>query len=134
MPFFIVCTVAFQINVMSEIKKTSEIRFKVGLDERNVPLDIKWSATDSKNSELRDCKCIMISIWDVAQKQTLKIDLWTNNITTDEMHSHFFQTLLSVTESYVKATGNPVAMEEVKNFASSLARKTAEWEDSLKKG
>src|SRR6267154_135152 len=85
-------------------------------------------ATDSKNEELRDCKSIRISIWDMVNNQTLKIDLWTNDMTTDEMHSHYFQTLLSITESYVKATGNPIALEEMKKFAGDLAKKTAEWE------
>jgi len=118
---------------MAEIKKQSEIRFKIGLDEKNVPVDIKWMATDTKNQELRDCKSIMISIWDEVQNQTLKIDLWTNDITVDEMHSHYFQTLLSMTESYAKATGNPHAMEDMKNFAQELARKTAEWEEQNKK-
>ena len=114
---------------MAEIKKTSEIRFKIGLNEHNVPLDIKWEATDTKNSELRDCKSIMISIWDMVQKQTMKIDLWTNDMTTDEMHSHYFQTLLSMTESYAKATGNPNAVADMKKFAEQLAKKTADWED-----
>ncbi len=111
------------------IAKTSEIRFKVGLNDKNVPLDIKWSATDSKNNELRDCKSIMVSIWDANQKETLRIDLWTNEMTTDEMHSQYFQSLLSMTESYVKATGNPHAMEDIKAFAKELARKTADWEE-----
>ena len=115
---------------MTDIKKTSEIRFKVGLDERNVPRDIKWLATDSKNSELRDCKSIMISIWDTAQKETMKIDLWTSEMTTDEMHSHFFQTLISMSESYARATGNPHAVEATKKFSSELAKQTAGWENS----
>ena len=115
---------------MSQVKKTSDIRFKIGLDERNVPLDIKWQASDSKNDELRDCKSIMISIWDAVQKETLRIDLWTNEMTTDEMHSHYFQSLLSITESYVRATGNPIAMGNMKKFAQELAKKTADWEDS----
>jgi|ERR1043165_2939088 gliding motility-associated protein GldC len=114
------------------VSKTSEIRFKVGLNDKNVPEDIKWMATDSKNNELRDCKSIMISIWDMVQNQTLKIDLWTNDMTTDEMHSHFFQTLLSMSESYARATGNPHAVEDMKKFAQELARKTAEWEDGKK--
>ena len=115
---------------MSEIIKQSEIRFKVGLDKQNVPIDIKWQASESKNSELRDCKSIMLSIWDAAQKETLKIDLWTNEMTTDEMHSHFFQTLLSMADSYHKATKNPYVKEEVKEFAEQLAKKTADWENS----
>ncbi len=117
---------------MAEVVKTSEIRFKIGLDDKNVPLDIKWMATDSKNNELRDCKSIMVSIWDAVQNETLKIDLWTTAMTTDEMHSHFFQTMLSMSESYAKATGNPYAIEEVKKFAQQLAKKTADWEDVKK--
>ena len=117
---------------MNGIVKTSEIRFKVGLSEKNIPIDIKWLASDSKNNELRDCKSIMISIWDAVQNETLKIDLWTNAMTTDEMHSHFFQTLLSMSESYARATGNPYAVDDVKKFAQDLAKKTADWEDAKK--
>ena len=115
---------------MSAVTKHSDIRFKIGLDSQNVPIDIKWQASDSKNEELRDCKSIMISIWDASQKETLKIDLWTNAMTTDEMHSHFFQTLLSMADSYHRATKNPYVKEEVKAFAEQLAKKTAEWENS----
>jgi len=117
---------------MNSVVKTSEIRIKVGLDEKNVPLDIKWMATDSKNNELRDCKSIMLSIWDAVQNETMKIDLWTSAMTTDEMHSHYFQTLLSMTDSYAKATGNPYAKEEMKKFAQQLAKLTANWEDQKK--
>ena len=50
-------------------------------------------------------------------------------MTTDEMHSHYFQTLLAMTESYAKATGNPHAVDDMKKFAQELAKKTADWED-----
>lgn len=108
--------------------KQSEIRFKINLDEQNLPSDIKWQATDTQNQELRDAKSIMISIWDAVQKDTLKIDLWTKEMTIDEMHSHFFQTLLSLAESYQRATQNPYVKEDVKAFAQALAKKTADWE------
>jgi gliding motility-associated protein GldC len=115
---------------MSTTIKQSEIRFKITLDPQNVPTDIKWQATDSKSEELRDCKSIMLSIWDAAQQETLKIDLWTNEMTIDEMHSHYFQTLLAMTDSYQKATGNPIVKEEMKKFAAHIARLTADWENS----
>jgi gliding motility-associated protein GldC len=59
----------------------------------------------------------MISIWDAVQKETLKIDLWTNEMSIDEMHSHFFQTMLSMADSYQKATKNPYVKEDMKKFA-----------------
>jgi hypothetical protein len=51
-------------------------------------------------------------------------------MTLDEMHSHFFQTLLSMADSYQKATKNPYVKEETKAFAEMLAKKTADWENS----
>lgn len=110
--------------------KTSEIRFKISLNDQKIPTDMKWMATDSQNQELKDCKSVMISIWDTVKQETLKIDLWTPEMTTDEMHSHFFQTLLSMAQSYQKATGNPFVMDEMKKFGQNLARLTAEWEQS----
>lgn len=117
---------------MSKAVKTSEIRFKIGLDEKNIPVDIKWQATDSKYQELIDCKSIMLSIWDPVQNNTLGIELWTNEMSTDDMHSHFFQTLLKLSQSYQKATGNPFAVKDVQEFCKTLARKTAEWEENQK--
>lgn len=110
--------------------KTSEIKFKVDLDHQNVPQSIKWLATDSQHQELKDCKSMQISLWDAIEKTTYNIHLWTKDITTDEMHAQFFQTLLSFADSYQRATGNPFVKEEIKKFANDLAAKTAEWEES----
>lgn len=110
--------------------KTSEIRFKVDLDHQNIPQSIKWLATDSQHQELKDCKSMQISLWDAVEKTTYNIHLWTKDITTDEMHAQFFQTLLSFADSYHRATGNPFVKEEMKKFANDLAAKTAEWEES----
>ena len=113
---------------MSSFAKTSEIRFKIGLDEKNIPQDIKWLASDTVNKELVDCKCIMISIWDPVKSETLGIELWTNEMTTDEMHSQFFQTLLNITDSYQRATGNPFVAKDMEEFCRTLASKTSDWE------
>ena len=45
-----------------KVVKTSEIKVKVGLDQNNVPIDLKWMATDSEHQNLNDCKSINISI------------------------------------------------------------------------
>jgi len=118
---------------MSVIKKTSEIRFKIGLDEKNIPVDIKWQATDSKYQDLVDCKSIMLSIWDPVENNTLGIELWTNQMTTDEMHAHFFQSLVNIAHSYQKATGSPYVQKDMDEFCRTLAQKTAAWEESKNK-
>lgn len=110
--------------------KTNEIKIKVTLDERNIPVDMKWMATDSEVPQLLDCKAFNLSIWDPVEDNSLGISLWTNSMTVDKMHAHFFRTLLNITGSYVQATGNPIAMEDMKKFCQELAKKTNEWEAS----
>lgn len=110
--------------------KSSEIKFKIELDDQNVPYSIKWLATDSEHDELKECKSMQISLWDLVEKNTYNIHLWTKDMTTEEMHAQFFQTLLSFTDSYQRATGNPFIKEAMRSFANELAGKTAEWEES----
>lgn len=109
-------------------ENTSEIKFKIELDEKNVPSKIEWVATDSKNTEVKECRSMMISLWDPHEKNTLRIDLWTSEMRVDEMHIHFLQTLMTLSESYQRATGHPFVMEDMKGFCEELARKTNEWE------
>lgn len=117
----------------NKVKKTSEIKIKVGLNEQNIPIDLKWKASDSEHERLNDCKSVNISIWDPVEKNSLGINLWTVDLTTDEMHSHYFRTLLNFTDSYVRATQNPFAKEMVQNLCKELTSKTAEWEENKSK-
>jgi hypothetical protein len=48
--------------------KTSEINFKVTLDENNIPLDIIWEANDA--GEKSSCKSLMITLWDAKENNT----------------------------------------------------------------
>ncbi len=113
----------------NKVVKTSEIKIKVGLNEQNIPVDIKWMATDSEHQRLNSCKSINLSIWDPVEKNSLGINLWTTDLMTDEMHSHFFRTLLNFTDSYVRATKNPYAKKLVQNLCTDLAKKTSDWDD-----
>ena len=63
--------------------KTTEINFKVTVDENNLPHSIKWDAPDS--GEKSECKSLMIALWDAKENNTLRIDLWTKDMMVDEM-------------------------------------------------
>lgn len=119
--------------INNKVKKTSEIKIKVGLNEQNIPVDLKWKATDSNHERLNDCKSVNLSIWDPVEKTSLGINLWTTDLTTDEMHSHFFRTLLNYTDSYVRATQNPFAKEMIQEMCKKLSDKTVEWEENKQK-
>lgn len=105
------------------MSKTAEINFKITLDENNVPLNIEWRATDSANKEIRPCKSVMISLWDPKEKNSLRIDLWTKDMQVDEMNIHFFQTLITMAETFEKATGNKEILADMKSFCNDFSRK-----------
>lgn len=113
----------------NKIAKTSEIKIKVGLNSENVPVDLKWKASDSDHEAFNACKSINLSIWDPVEKNSLGINLWTLDLTIDEMHSHYFRTLLNFTDSYVRATQNPYAKELIQKLCTELSKKTSDWEE-----
>ena len=110
---------------MENTKKNREtkINFNVSLDEKQIPEKIMWNATDAEFKEEKECSSIMVSVWDTQKKTTLSIDLWTKDMVVEDMHLHFFQTLISMSESFQRATGNQIAVAEMKKFCNELADK-----------
>ncbi|MCU0327779.1 MAG: hypothetical protein MUE53_02205 [Chitinophagales bacterium] len=108
----------------------SDISLKIGLNENKIPQDLKWRASDSGNENYQDCKIFNLGIWSTSEKNVLNINLWREDTQLDEMHAFYFRYLMQITESYCRATQNPYAMEEMKNFVEALAKKTAAFEDS----
>lgn len=111
------------------MSRETEIKFKIKLDDQNMPDKISWTATDGPQGEGEECKSMMIGLWDGHEKNTMRIDLWTKDMQVDEMHTHFFQLLLSLGDTYQRATQNPFVQEDLKQFCMDLADKTREWEE-----
>lgn len=101
--------------------KTSEINFKVTVDENYLPIDIKWEAKDA--GETSDCKSAMIALWDAKENNTLRIDLWTKEMSVDEMKKFFIQNIMTLTDTYTRATSDSATAEEVKALMTDVGRK-----------
>jgi gliding motility-associated protein GldC len=108
----------------------SEIKLKVGLNEDKIPVDIKWMASDSDRGQFTDCKAFSLSIWDPTESNTLAINLWTEDMQTDEMHSFYFRSLMQMTESYFRATKNPMIKERMTDFVNQAIKETSDWENN----
>jgi gliding motility-associated protein GldC len=100
--------------------KTTEITFKVTVDENNLPSSIAWSAPDS--GEASECNSLMIALWDKRENNTLRIDLWTKDMTVDEMKKFFHQNVVTLTDTYMRATGDEATGKKVKEFFNELGR------------
>ena len=104
--------------------KTSDIKFTIALDERNHPDSIQWEAKDSGVDGLKPCKSVMISLWDSAESGTMRIDLWTKQMMVDEMQRFFYETFLSMADTYQRATNDKSSAENIRDFANHFGKTT----------
>jgi gliding motility-associated protein GldC len=105
-----------------KIVKSSDIQIKVGLNENNLPIGIKWSAADG-GIENANAKAFMLSIWDPKDNNTMKIDLWTKEMSIEEMKQFFHQSLLTMADSFEKATGEHLICEDLRDYCYHFAEK-----------
>ena len=102
--------------------KTSNINIKVTLDENRVPEELSWSAEDG-GVENEEAKAMLLSMWDANQKETLRIDLWTKDMPLDDMKQFFHQTLVTMADTFNRATQDEAMTETMKDFCDYFAEK-----------
>lgn len=98
----------------------SSILIDVMMDENRVPDSISWNATDTSAENAQKAKAMMISFWDGAEKAALRIDLWTKDMMVDEMADFFYQTMMTMADTYGRATNYKEQVEEMKTFAKAF--------------
>jgi gliding motility-associated protein GldC len=100
----------------------SKIELNVELDENRVPEKLNWSAQDGGiNNE--EAKAVMLSVWDSKAQETLKIDLWTKDMPVDEMKLFFHQTLVTMSDTFLRATQDEKMTATMKDFCDYFAEK-----------
>jgi gliding motility-associated protein GldC len=103
-----------------DIMKSREITIKVTVDENNLPHEIKWAASDSEDGSV--CKSAMLALWDAKENNTLRIDLWTKDMMVDEMKKFFHQNVMTLTDTYMRATGDEATGKKVKQFFNEVGK------------
>ena len=103
--------------------KESEIKFKVSLDNENIPDKIEWDADEKEKRGYSETKSISVSLWDSEQKNTLRIDLWTKDMPLDEMKIFFYQILTSMSSTFKRATQDEKMSQTMLDFCDYFAEK-----------
>lgn len=103
------------------MSKKSTIAFDVSLDENHVPDQITWSASD--NNEGGEADATMLTIWDKKEKNTLRIDLWTKDMSVDDMKLYVYQSMLTMADTFSRATGEEEAAADMRDFAQRFGEK-----------
>ena len=104
------------------ISKQSEINIKVDLNANNLPIQMNWSASDG-GIENQNASAFLLSIWNPEEKNTMKIDLWTREMTIEEMKQFFHQSLLTMADSFEKANGEHLISEDLRDYCYHFAEK-----------
>lgn len=103
-------------------KKTSEINIKVKLDVNNIPEKISWTATDVDKGE-KKAKAFLFSVWDEEENNALRMDLWTKDMSIEEMNKFFFQTYMTMADTFERATNEDGIGEAMREFAEFFGEK-----------
>lgn len=98
----------------------SEIKFEIESDDEMIPERIVWNATDKPGGQ-EQTRAISIAVWDHAEQNTLRMDLWTKDMPLDEMRGFYINALAGMAESVKVATGD----EELANAMLAVCEKFA---------
>jgi len=101
----------------------STITIDVMLDPDKIPQQINWKASDSSADMQQKSKAMCLAFWDGADKSALRIDLWTKDMMVDEMGDFFYQMMMTMADTFQRATKNNTLSEEMKNFAKDFYKK-----------
>lgn len=105
-----------------KIVKTSKIEIHVGTNVNNVPTRMNWTAEDG-NVEKQEAAGMFLSMWDPKDKNTMKIDLWTKDLSIEEMKQFFHQTLVTMADTFERATGEKNISEDLRDYCYHFAEK-----------
>jgi gliding motility-associated protein GldC len=100
----------------------SEINILVELDANRVPETLTWTARDGGVIG-EPSKALMLSVWDSEKQESMRIDLWTKDMPVDEMKVFYHQTLVSMADTFERATGDKKMSETMKDFCDYFAEK-----------
>jgi gliding motility-associated protein GldC len=88
--------------------------------DKKQPASIAWQATDSGVTGTQQAKAMMLGLWDGDKKSALHIDLWVKEMMVDEMADFYYQMLLTMTDTFSRATGHKEFAEPVKIAANEF--------------
>lgn len=104
--------------------RKTQITIDVELDENHVPEKMTWNAQDG-GIEAQPTKATMISVWDDQTMEALRIDLWTKDMPLDQMKMFIHQILISLGQTYGRASGEEDIAAWMEEMAEEFAVKSA---------
>ena len=115
------------------MKDSADINIQVQRENNSIQR-IMWSAKEAPTQNEQEAKAMILALWDADTKTSMRIDLWSQDMTIHDMNDFFFQTMLSMADTYAKATSNQNLKADIMTFAREFAEKAADFEQRMNRG
>ena len=100
--------------------KNNEISFQITLDDNNLPEEITWKATQKPADAPAATKAVSVSLWDDISMNSMRVDLWTKDMTVEEMKRFFINNLGGMAQMVLNATGDEFMAGETNALCERL--------------
>jgi len=111
----------------------STITIDVHLDDQKVPENILWNSAAEPSDERTKAKAFILSLWDGAEKTALRVDIWTKEMMVDEMADFFYQTMITMADTFERATHDEELVKDMKQFAQLFFQKFRAKQEQINK-
>jgi gliding motility-associated protein GldC len=105
------------------MSRTAVITVTVDLDDDNLPVDLRWEATDAQGEGPSGCDAMMLSFWNRDTKAAAAIDLWVKETTVEEMSLFFYEVLHRMGDTYLRATNNKELAQLMHEFGEGFGER-----------
>ena len=100
----------------------SRITIDVTTDENHVPVAMEWTAEDGGIAQ-QPASAMALSMWNAKEYAAMRMDLWTQDMSVEEMRSFVVQTMMTLADTYEKATSDNEHATAIRGFTQELAKR-----------
>ena len=107
----------------NKVIKKEKFSIEVVMDENLIPENLQWSSTQG-DGESENASAALIYLWNAQKNETFSLDLWTKKMSIEEMNKMMFQTIMTLANSYEKATSEDQLANAMRDFGEFFGEKT----------
>ena len=112
------------------MNRKSHIHVKVELDEDNIPEKISWDASEKPTDIPSTTKAVSLSLWDDSTMNAMRMDLWTKEMTIEEMKRFFVNCLGGLAQTILNSTGDEYLANETNALCDKFVQYISESEEN----
>jgi gliding motility-associated protein GldC len=105
------------------MKKQSKLSINVEMDENHIPESISWESDDIDENIKKKAEAAMLFFWDKADNNAMSLNLWTKDMSIEEMSKFYFQIIMTMADSFEKATNEDQMALALRDFADFFGEK-----------